>query len=203
MILTVRRHRRASQARLTQCAEGWQVVSFVDLPSNDYSVMGVYTPTYNSSGGDPGGYISTTDPDDGYFMFSAPSFFLGNQSDATGLSYDLTHPQGEIDFNTTDVMLVGDGMRLLWESNPNLAPGSGWTPVSVNFAPSANWHLNTTNGALATAANFQAVLGDLTGLYIRGEYTNGPELAGLDSVQLIGAVQPGLSGWTVQLVNSA
>ncbi len=183
--------------------EGWQIVSFADLSTNDYSIIGVYTPTYNSSGGDPGGYISTTDPDNGDFTFSAPSFLLGNQSDATGLTYDLTHPQGAINYQTTDVMLVGDGMRLLWESNPPIVPGTGWTAVSVNFAPSASWHLNTTDGALATPANFQDVLGDLTGLYIRGEYTVGPELAGLDNIQLVGAVQPGLPGWTVQLLNSS
>ena len=183
--------------------EGWQIVSFGDLSTNDYSVMGVYTPTYNSTGGDPGGYISTTDPDNGDFTFGAPSFFLGDQSDATGLSYDLTHPQGATNYQTTDVMLVGDGLRLLWESNPPIVPGTGWTQVSVNFAPSGSWHLNTTGGAPATAANFQSVLGDLTGLYIRGEYTDGPELAGLDNVQLIGAVQPGLSGWKVQLLSSS
>jgi hypothetical protein len=176
---------RAATSTFNSGSEGWSVVSFSDLPANNYSVAGSYGPTYNANGGNPGGYISSTDPDGGYFMFSAPSSFLGNQSAAfgTNFTYDITH-SGAIDFNTTDLMLVGNGIRLLWQSSTPLMPGPAWLAVSVALAPSAQWRVNTTSGAFATTADFQNVLANLTGIFIRGEYTSGPEQTGLDNVQL-------------------
>ena len=53
------------------------------------------------------------------------------------------------------------------------------------LARSANWHLGTTAGPTPTAADFQATLAALTGLYISGEYTIGHiETPGLDNVKL-------------------
>ena len=166
--------------------EGWSIVSFGDL-LNNYSIIGNYAPTYNASGGNPGGYISTTDPDGGDFTFGAPANFLGNKSGATGLSYDLTHPSGDINYQTTDLLLTGNGTRLLWKSSPDIVPGVGWTSVNVAFTPSSNWTVANTTGAAATSADFQNVLSHLDGIYIRGEYTNGLEVAGLDNVRLSAA----------------
>src|SRR5262249_40420273 len=60
-------------------------------------------------------------------------------------------------------------------------------PVSIAFAPSSSWHVGTNNGPLATATDFQTVLGNLSGLFIRGEYSVGlVEEPGLDNVRLIG-----------------
>ena len=83
-------------------------------------------------------------------------------------------------------MLVGNGIRLLYKSSPDIVPGAGFTNVKLGFAPSASWHVGTTTGALASAADFQSALGNVSGLFIRGEYTVGGELAGLDNVRLIG-----------------
>src|SRR5262249_16671505 len=63
--------------------EGWQVVSFENLTTDNFSIMATSTPTFNPTGGNPGGYISTTDQDDGDLTFSAPAKFLGNVSGAT------------------------------------------------------------------------------------------------------------------------
>src|SRR5262249_31012453 len=41
--------------------EGWRVVSFQNLTTDDFSIKATYTPTFNASGGNPGGFISTTD----------------------------------------------------------------------------------------------------------------------------------------------
>jgi hypothetical protein len=47
--------------------------------------------------------------------------------------------------------------------------------------------VGTSSGALATAADFGNVLGNLSGLFIRGEYTTGlVESPGLDNVRLAG-----------------
>lgn len=167
--------------------EGWQVVSFQNLTTDTFTPVATYAPTFHSTGGNPGGYISTTDQDDGDLTFAAPAGFLGNVSGATGLSYDLIYPVGAIDYQPTDVILMGNGLTLLWKSSPNIVPGPSWTSVSLNFVPSTAWHVGTSNGALATAADFASVLGNLSGLFIRGEFTIGLiESPGLDNVRLAG-----------------
>jgi len=173
-------------------SDGWLVVTFTDLSANNYNIFATYGVTYNPTGGNPGGYVSSIDPDGSSdFTFSAPAKFLGNISTATALSYDLTHPLGSIDYQTTDVILVGNGQRLLWKSIPDIIPGTGWTSVNLAFTPSANWRVGTTTGALATVADFQNVLGNTTGLYIRGEFTFGlGEESGLDNVRLVGVAVP-------------
>ena len=97
------------------------------------------------TGGNPGGYISTTDQDNGDFTFSAPARFLGNLSGATGLSYDLIYPVGAINYQPTDVILMGNGETLLWKSSPDLVPGPAWMSVSLDFVPSTEWHVGTSN----------------------------------------------------------
>jgi hypothetical protein len=166
-------------------AENWSVVSFTNPNAGDFSVLGTTAPTFNATGGNPGGFISTVDPDNGDFMFSAPSKFLGNQSGTGTLSYDLTHPVGNIDYKPVDIMFTSSTTRLLWISNPTLTPATGFTHVAIGLAPSSNWHLGTTAGPTPTAADFQTTLSNLTGLFISGEYTVGQdEVAGLDNVQL-------------------
>jgi hypothetical protein len=169
-------------------AEGWKVVSFENLTTDSFSIKATYTPTFNPTGGNPGGYISTTDQDNGDLTFSAPAKFLGNVSGATGLSYDLIYPVGAINYQPTDVILMGHGETLLWKSNPDIVPGPSWMSVNLDFVPSSEWHVGTSGGALSTVADFSNVLGNLSGLFIRGEYTTGlVETPGLDNVRLVGA----------------
>lgn len=190
--------------------EGWKVVSFQNLTTDNFSVAATYTPTFNASGGNPLGFISTTDQDDGDLTFAAPGKFLGNVSGATGLSYDLIYPVGAINYQPTDVILMGNGETLLWKSNPDIVPGPAWTSVNVDFIPSVDWHVGTSGGALATASDFANVLGNLSGLFIRGEFTTGLiESPGLDNVRLAGVTsavpEPGtltlvaLAGFTIVL----
>ena len=167
--------------------EGWKVVSFQNLTTDNFSIIATYTPTFNPTGGNPGGYISTTDQDNGDLTFSAPAKFRGNVSGATGLSYDLIYPVGAINYQPTDVILMGNGETLLWKSSPDIVPGPSWMSVNLAFVPSGEWHVGTSSGALATAADFGNVLGNLSGLFIRGEYTTGlTETPGLDNVRLAG-----------------
>jgi hypothetical protein len=171
--------------------EGWKVVSFENLTTDNFSVKATYTPDFHATGGNPGGFISTTDQDNGDLTFSAPDKFLGNVSGATGLSYDLIYPVGSINYQPTDVILMGNGETLLFKSNPDIVPGPSWTGVNLDFVPSAEWHVGTSSGALATATDFDNVLGHLTGLFIRGEFTTGlVETPGLDNVSLAGVSAP-------------
>jgi hypothetical protein len=179
--------RGASISDFSTGDEGWRVVSFTNLTTDNFAIAATYTPTFNLTGGNPGGYISTSDQDNGDFTFSAPAKFLGNESGATGLSYDLIYPVGAINYQPTDVILMGNGETLLWKSSPDIVPGPSWMSVNLDFVPSTKWHVGTSNGALATATDFGNVLGNLSGLFIRGEYTTGlTETPGLDNVRLAG-----------------
>ena len=166
-------------------SENWSVVSFTNPNAGDFSVLSTNAPTFHATGGNPGGFISTVDPDNGDFMFSAPAKFLGNQSGAGSLSYDLNYPVGNLDYKPVDIMLTDGATRLLWLSNPTPSLGPSFTHVAVGLAPSANWHIGSNSGATPTAGDFQAVLSNLTGLFISGEYTAGLiETPGLDNVRL-------------------
>ena len=178
--------RAASISSFDATSEGWSIVSFANLSTNDYSIVGTYAPTYSSTGGNPGGFISISDPDGGDFTFAAPAAVRSSLSGAFGtvLSYDLTHT-GTINYQAGDVILEGGGLRLVWQSSPPIAPTSGWTPVSVALAPSPQWHLAATNGSLASASDFQTVLASTTGFFVRGEYTDGAEVAGIDNIIVV------------------
>ncbi len=182
-------------------SENWQIVSFADFSQNDYRIVGQYQPSFMAGGGNPGNYRAANDPDAGDFTFSAPAAYLGGQSAATGLSYDLTYRNGDVNWQTTDVMLVGNGLRLLWKRNPDIVPDNGWTHISLSFAPSSEWRLDTSTGGFASENDFRNVLSDLSGLYIHGEFTNGiVETAGIDNVVLQTVPLPGafwLFGWGV------
>jgi MYXO-CTERM domain-containing protein len=167
--------------------EGWHMISFSDMSAGNYNVVSQYAATHNPAGGNPGGYISTGDPDTGDFTFAAPADFMASASAATALSYDLIHPTGAVNYHPVDVMLVSQDLRLVWKSSPDIVPGAEWLHVNVPLAPSSQWHLNNLSGAQPTAANFQSILSQLTGLIIEGEYTVGGESAGLDNVRLVGA----------------
>ena len=140
---------------------GWSVVSFTNLTTGDYTVFSVASPTFNAAGGHPGGFISTTDPDNGDFTFGAPSAFLGNHAGATHLSWDLSHV-GAVDYQPSDVLITGGGLRLVWKSNPDIVPSAAFQTFSVSLAPSPGWTAGSPGGPLATAADFQTVLGGIT-----------------------------------------
>lgn len=177
---------RAQTSTFTSNDEGWTLVSYSDLSLDNFNVVGTYPVNYSSTGGNPGGFAGAGDPDGGDTTFSAPATFLGNRSVAVGttFSYDLMH-SGTLNYNATDLIFQGNGVRLLWQANPALAPTTSWLNVSVTLAPSAQWHVNTSNGALATMADFQNVFSNLNGIFIRGEYTNGGETDGIDNVHLV------------------
>jgi hypothetical protein len=184
---------RAQVSPFTTGIQGWSVVSFGYLQLDDYSVVGTYTPTFVAAGGNPGGYIEqTSDPDGGDFTFSAPAAYLGNHGSSYGsaFTYDILY-SATVNYQTTDLMLVGGGTRLLWQSNPVLVPSGTWTSVSAVLAPSGQWHVGTTGGSLATVSDFVTVLSNLTGVYIRGEYAIGPDRTGIDNVQFSAVPEPG------------
>ena len=169
--------------------EGWTFTSFSNPAANDFSVVNSGAVTYNATGGNSGGYISKTDPDSGDFYFIVPSAFLGNKTGATTLSYDIIY-NGTVDYQTHDVVLVGTAKKLIYRANPDIVPNANWSSISVSLSPASTW-LNGIGGPAATVADFTEVLGNLQGIYIKGEYTNGvTETTGIDNVRLDPVPEP-------------
>ena len=104
-------------------AEGWLVK---DLPYPDPGsppvVLGTYTPTFNASGGDPGGHLSRLDVSANAWYWSAPAKFLGDIGTAYGgtLSYSMAVTGDGFgnppNFTQEDVILVGGGKTLVYDT---------------------------------------------------------------------------------------
>lgn len=142
---------------------------------------------WHAVGGHPGGYVSADDSVGGKtWVFIAPDSFLGDMSAAFGgtLSYDLksSNPGGATGESFPEVKLVGTNELTLVES-AFAAPGAAWTSYSVKLAPGV-WHVDSLTGALASASDLQTVLGSLSALYIRGEFSTEFDVGSLDNVTL-------------------
>lgn len=156
-------------------ADGWTV-------AGDAQGIAV-APTQTGSGGNPAGYVSASDAlTSGNWYWRAPLAFLGDQSLADGerLSFDLRQSSNLNQFNADDIILQGGGLRLVHDLTSN--PGTNWTHFDVPLEYN-EWR-DKTSGALATPAQFSQALSAVLALYIRGEYSNDPEIGGLDNVVL-------------------
>ena len=164
-----------------------------DTGSENWGLAGDGTNmSWQSAGGNPGGYINAVDLSQGsMWLFSAPSAYTGNQfaAFAGSLSYSL-RVSGNNGWNTSggDVFLVGNGQRLAAASGP--PPTTNWQNYSVVLDSSGGWRFNNLNGAIATDYEIQQVLQNLTSLEIRAEYYAGGDNADLDSVLLDSGAPP-------------
>ena len=141
------------------------------------------SPTWESSGGNPGGYISATDDvQGGTWYFKAPAAFHGDFSSAygTNLTFDLRQSRTSSQFDNVDVYLSGGGLDLTFDTAYN--PGTEWTGYNLLLTEVGGWQLS---GSPPTQAEFQQVLGDVTDLQIRGEYVSGSDVGDLDNVVLV------------------
>jgi Laminin B (Domain IV)/PEP-CTERM motif len=169
-------------------AEGWNAVD----PTGDY------TSSWQSSGGNPGGYLqgSETDPLGGTGYFYAPASWLGNWSAYAGgtISYDLKVFDGTDYFNDLDVIISNGSNSVSWSSNINPV-GDGWVTFQVQL----------------TAANFSggsslaSILSNVTSFSIRGEFITGAEVEGLDNVRVaaVATGTPEPSTWAMLLMGFA
>jgi Laminin B (Domain IV)/PEP-CTERM motif len=168
-------------------AEGWSALD----PTSDY------TSTWQSSSGNPGGYLrgAEDDPLGGTGYFYAPASWLGNWSAYAGgnITYDLKVFEGTDYFNDLDVIISNGATSVSW--NPNINPvGDGWLTFSVQLTAA-----NFSGGDLAS------VLSNVTSFAIRGEFINGAEAEGLDNVLVatgaMGTPEP--STWAMLLMGFA
>jgi Laminin B (Domain IV)/PEP-CTERM motif len=163
-------------------AEGW---SALDAVGHDY------TASWQSSGGNPGGFLQgiETDPNGGTGYFIAPGKFLGNLSAYAGgtLTYDFKVIQGTDYFSDADVIISNGANSVSW--TPNINPvGDGWVTFQVQ--------LNQAN----FGSNLASILPNVTEFQIRGEFINGTEVEGLDNVRLMTSAVPEPSTWAMMIL---
>jgi hypothetical protein len=163
-------------------------VSTFDLTTENWGVANdAQNFTHNLNGGNPGGYVSAVDIGTGAtWYFEAPSRFLGDQSVAFGsnLTFDLRQSQTSSQFNDEDVILKGETFDLVFDTANNPA-SANWTRYAVPLLTSADWRRGNLNGPAATEQELRQVLGNLQGLWIRGEYRIGSDTGSLDNVALV------------------
>jgi hypothetical protein len=165
----------------------YPIVSTFDKDLEGWGAFNDGQLNWEPTGGNPGGYARGVDllRAEAWY-FSAPSRYLGNVSGAFGrwLAFDLywSQPQPGNPIEThEDVILVSDRLSLV-ARYPN-DPGSTWGTFRFRLDETGGWMVQAT-GAPATRAEVEEVLGKLRQIYIRGEFRDNAEQAGLDNFKL-------------------
>jgi hypothetical protein len=148
-----------------------------------------YTPN-----GNPTGAIKINDGGDGEpFYFRSPDRYDGNLSQAYGgtLSFDLKVSVTGTNWGEwADISVYGGASRITCKfPRPTTV---GWEHKSVNLAygTGTEWHVGQWNdGVVAIAADIQAVLGNVTEIRIRAEWSSSSESGWLDNVRVYRASQ--------------
>ena len=157
---------------------------------------------WDGSSGQPAGAIRARDVGDGrIWYYAAPVVDISNAASLYGgeIGWDILGIQGNQTsiVDRADVMLVGAGMQI--GVDMSVQPiNDQWTSWSVSVSEAAGWRAisslanGTLSGTVVNEAIIQAVLADLQGFYIRGEYTNGADQSALDNVYFVPT--PGAAG---------
>lgn len=175
-------------------AAGGVIESTFDADDEGWGTLNDATSfTWTDQLGNPVGAIRANDQAAGqWWYFSASDAYLGDKSSFVGaeLSWDLYAVVGsQTDSGRADVILAGADL-VIGINVPVQPVIDEWTSWSVLLDPVADWRVvtSTSNGVLSstevTEAEFEAVLADLQGLYIRGEFTAGGDAMALDNVRL-------------------
>ncbi len=128
------------------------------------------------------------------WYFNAPAGDLGDLSGLYGnsISYDLMALTGNqaLGGDRADIMISGAGMTIGIDLDAQPVRDE-WVSVSTMVSTDLDWRVvdDFGDGGMSadevTLEQFQAVLADVTGFYIRGEYTSGGDAMALDNVNLV------------------
>jgi hypothetical protein len=159
-----------------ESAQGWLVWGDSDTVD----------PIFNSSGGNPGGYIASHDEALGEtWYFRAPGTVVQRLPAAENgtISFSLKQSAAAAGFPEDDIVIVGTAGRISYRFG--FAPGAEWTDFAVRLSEREGWRWNW--GAPATQAQIHSVLASAVSLDIRGEYLTGPDVGSLDTFILSAA----------------
>ncbi len=158
---------------------GYAATSTFDQNNENWAVVnGAQRPTHN-----PAGHICAADSGRGIWYWKAPLDFLGDVADAynSGLTFDLTQSTTGGQFDADDVILVGGGLVLAFDTLSN--PGVDGTRYRVPLEETAGWNIAGSDEE-PTQEELSLVLSSVTDLLIRGEYASGRDTGCLDNVIL-------------------
>jgi Laminin B (Domain IV) len=175
---------------LAACAFAQAATSQFDAGTEGWTAVGDFAApvTWSAIGGNPGGHIFIPDQViGGVTYFVAPIDFLGDKSAAFGtdLTFDLmqVYPGGSNQFNDRDVVIVGGGLTITYDTSSN-PPNGAWGSYAVPLS-AGGWRLNSLSGAVATDQQIVHVLSGITALMIRAEFQTGADTGRLDNVRLV------------------
>ncbi len=143
------------------------------------------TPTYNSTGGNPGGFISySTTSGAVSFYYDAPSKFKINASSSYGLNltFDLQQSVAGTDNVNSDLWLSGGGVTVIYQL-PAKPATSSFSTYTVQLSETfAGWHLSSPTGPTPTKNQMKAALSNITTFRIRVKYFTGNTFAVVGSL---------------------
>ncbi len=159
-------------------ADGW-----THAPGGDPDT----TVTYSATGGNPGGDIVLSDAGEGANdFFNAPAKYLGNDSVYLNgtFSFQLMDNSSIDDLSASLTFTDGAGDTLA-HALPAFSAGS-YVSFSFTLNQNGGWTYTPASGtgSPATQAEFQAVLANVSSLFVPGDFHSGAELTSLDNVAL-------------------
>ena len=162
-------------------ADGWTITGDAQGGSN---LEASYSPF---EGLDNSGYIFAEDNvTGGVWYFSAPQKLLGDLSAYSGgtMSYWLIQESALDDqFDDRDVILENEDNRIYYQYEEATSfPDTTWTGYTLRMDASDRWFNDDDEPASNEEIN--AVLSNVTNLYIRGEFQDGSDTGGLDQFVL-------------------
>ncbi len=156
--------------------EGWTVVGDAQ--------EGSAKPNYESTSGNPGGYIWADDNvTGGVWYWSAPKKFLGNRISSYNqkLTFSLKQSSVNNQFDSDDIILLSNDKKIVFNTSNN--PDTSWTDYTVPLNEEV-WKYSSSDKKSVSQKDFTEILSNLTGIHIRGEYVVGKDNGGIDNVVL-------------------
>jgi Laminin B (Domain IV) len=174
--------------------EGWRVAQ-----NNESDPGALEPPTFNATGGNPGGYVSVTDslvdpspqePEGRYWYLASPESWAGDRGGFYGgsLSFDARYEGPNPDYPPVVVLFDSDGNGLYYYDAGASPPGATWQRFEVPLRESSAW---SYQGGAVTQAQFISVLSDLSTVAIDGDLAQDHvgEVTSFDNVVLAGPVR--------------
>lgn len=147
--------------------------------------------TYNSTGGNPGGYISDLDEtwDIWYFRSATGSEWQTDMTPYYGCnlyfeekaSAGVCGPQFP-EFEDVALIRTSDGAKICYWTSYN--PSSTWTSYTIPLTETG-WQWTDNTGAAVTASEFMSFISEVKNVRIRGDYYFCTETIGLDNLMIV------------------
>lgn len=173
--------------------DNWRVVGIYDSAGfgNPVTINNTLIPhwddAHNGNLYDADHNYLAPNPDE--YWFSAPAKFLGNKRLAyqSWLEWDIkTFTDGKPDVGL--ILTGGSGVNAhtLYYVNMTQPKENIWTHYSIALdSTDSHWRVDSPSGAAPTEAQWRAVLLNLKGLYILGDWLYGPDQTQIDNVYLV------------------